>query len=216
MSQLLLEHNDDKQQPEQPTELSLPTPISPPPTATPQSREDPFSVASPPPLDPGTPQLNGSVSKTNGSAEPRDTSRKDLHVLLVDDNKINLQLLVMFVKKCGFSYAEAENGQEALDRFVEVSLQDGNTSKTKKGFDFILMDISMPVMNGIEATRRIREVEREHSLPSTNIIALTGLASADAQRDAKMAGVDIFMPKPVRFAELKKLFVASPTTPPAK
>jgi CheY-like chemotaxis protein len=67
------------------------------------------------------------------------------------------------------------------------------------------MDISMPVMDGLEATRRIREFERENKLPQTNIIALTGLASADAQRDAESAGVDVFMPKPVRFAELKKL-----------
>ncbi|KAK6823562.1 hypothetical protein PG987_013819 [Apiospora arundinis] len=80
-------------------------------------------------------------------------------------------------------------------------------SEPTKRFDFILMDISMPIMNGIDATRRIREFENERQLPCTNIIALTGLASLDVQRDAKSAGIDMFLPKPVRFAELKELLV---------
>ncbi|KAI9151416.1 Hybrid signal transduction protein dokA [Paramyrothecium foliicola] len=171
------------------------------------------TIASPPPLDPGTPSLRAADITSSAMKQEQSSGRKDVHVLLVDDNKINLQLLVMFIKKCGFSYAEAENGQEALDRFTHASLpaqEGGGSHAGKRGFDFILMDISMPVMNGIEATRRIRDLEKEHKLPSTNVIALTGLASADAQRDAKMAGVDIFMPKPVRFAELKKLLVAQP------
>jgi CheY-like chemotaxis protein len=69
------------------------------------------------------------------------------------------------------------------------------------------MDISMPIMNGVDATRQIREFEQEHELPPTTVVALTGLASEDARRDAISAGVDIFLPKPVRFAELKKLLV---------
>jgi signal transduction histidine kinase/CheY-like chemotaxis protein len=207
---------------------------------------------SPPPLDPASPGLLGSSAPASPEIQGQlaeSLVTKKPHVLLVDDNKINLQLLVMFVKKCGFSYAEAENGQVALDRFEEVShggssssdssssgvddatvpivLVDNNDASSgssnkvddtnidavalnrgERGFDFILMDISMPVMNGIEATRRIRELERTQNIPSTTIIALTGLASADAQKDAKRAGVDIFMPKPVRFAELKKLLVS--------
>ncbi|KAG9251287.1 hsp90-like protein [Emericellopsis atlantica] len=169
-----------------------------------------FGLASPPPLNPGTPALgDGTASsypipKTN---EPGPTDKAPpRHVLIVDDNKINLQLLVMFMKKCGFSYAEAENGQEALDRFTEACIPASQTTGPgRRRFDYVLMDISMPVMDGLEATKRIREFERENSLPQTNIIALTGLASADAQRDAESAGVDVFMPKPVRFAELKKL-----------
>lgn len=194
--------------------ISTPSPRPPLVASEALSRASSFGLVSPPPLDPGTPQLKGALSAPTDPAESKSKSKTGLNVLLVDDNKINLQLLVMFVKKCGFSYAEAENGQEALDKFIEESIGDQQNPKAKKGFDFILMDISMPVMNGIEATKRIREVEREHQLPSTNVIALTGLASADAQRDAKMAGVDIFMPKPVRFAELKKLFVARPVSSP--
>ncbi|KAF6812001.1 sensor histidine kinase response [Colletotrichum plurivorum] len=135
-----------------------------------------------------------------------------LHVLLVDDNTINLKLLVMFMKKCGFSYEEAENGQEAVDRFKEASGVLGNTrgGRQPRRFDFVLMDISMPVLNGFEATRQIREFEMEHRLqPPASIVALTGLASADARKNAESAGIDVFLPKPVRFAELKKLLAAS-------
>jgi len=125
----------------------------------------------------------------NGSDTP--------HVLLVDDNRINLQLLVMFMKKYKFSYAEAQNGQEALDAYI--------ASCSSRRFDFVLMDISMPVMNGMEATRRIREYEQEKGLSKATIIALTGLASAAAQQEAESSGIDIYMPKPVKFQELKPL-----------
>ncbi|GKT56534.1 HSP90-like protein [Colletotrichum tofieldiae] len=133
-----------------------------------------------------------------------------LHVLLVDDNQINLKLLVMFMKKCGFSYEQAGNGQEALDKFVAASSASTPASASKRRqFDFVLMDISMPVMNGFEATKRIREYEREHKLQATTVVALTGLASSDARRDAESSGFDVFLPKPVRFAELQKLLTAS-------
>ncbi|KAK8102495.1 hypothetical protein PG984_015641 [Apiospora sp. TS-2023a] len=168
---------------------------------------------SPPPLNPTTPLLqllNGKGLKTPPNGENKVDSG-NLHVLLVDDNKINLQLLVMFMRKCGFSYEEAMNGQEALDKFKDACLPGPRTTSdgASQHFDFVLMDISMPVMNGIEATRRIRDFERENNLPSTNVIALTGLASRDAQRDAKSAGIDIFLPKPVKFSELKKLLTTA-------
>jgi CheY-like chemotaxis protein len=72
-------------------------------------------------------------------------------------------------------------------------------------FTYVLMDISMPVMDGLESTRRIRRYEQENGLRKAVIIALTGLASAEAQRDALEAGVDFYLPKPVRFADLKRL-----------
>lgn len=163
---------------------------------------------------------SGSESDANSTAPPPLPPRrktKPRHVLLVDDNKINLRLLVTFMKKCGFTYEQAENGQEAVDRFKEACLPTPPPSPrddtppptpeevTKCRFDFVLMDISMPVMNGLDATKHIRDYERENGLCMTNIIALTGLASADARRDAKSAGIDLFLPKPVKFSELKKL-----------
>lgn len=163
------------------TTSGLPTPAS---TGSLDGQEEP-------------PPAGSTVMKEDSPAQrPKD---QKLHVLLVDDNKINLQLLVMFMKKSGFSYEGAEDGQEALDKYMAAK-QDGKG----KRFDWVLMDISMPVMDGIESTTRIRAFERKHDLEPATIVALTGLASEDAQRNAKAAGVDMFMAKPVRFAALKK------------
>ncbi|KFA79180.1 hypothetical protein S40288_02384 [Stachybotrys chartarum IBT 40288] len=175
------------------------------PTDLSQQRGAASVMPQPPPLQTSSVVLPEDVLK---KAERQDNRDKASHVLLVDDNKINRQLLVMFMMKCGYTYKEAANGQEAVDRFIETCSPDSETPPPgKKRFDFILMDISMPIMNGVDATRQIREFEQEHELPPTTVVALTGLASEDARRDAISAGVDIFLPKPVRFAELKKLLV---------
>ena len=63
----------------------------------------------------------------------------------------------------------------------------------------------MPVMDGLESTRLIREFEHQNQLKPTIVIALTGLASAAAQREAFASGIDIFLSKPVAFAELKHI-----------
>lgn len=150
-----------------------------------------------------SPALNG------GQPVIVEQKQHTLHILLVDDNQINLKLLVMFMKKCGFSFEQAENGQEALDKFIAASSASTAASASKRRrFDFVLMDISMPIMDGFEATKRIREYERENKLQATTVVALTGLASSDARRDAESAGFDVFLPKPVRFAELQKLLMA--------
>jgi signal transduction histidine kinase/CheY-like chemotaxis protein len=165
------------------------------------------------------------------------------HVLLVDDNAINLKLLTMFMGKIGLSYARASDGLQALEQYkkhaacvaksrhgsrssisrsvpanIEVpELHSNETSgaDTPKSssnedislhpFTWVLMDLSMPVMDGLESTRRIRAYEREHKIKKAVVVALTGLASADAQQDALDAGVDFYLAKPVRFADLKKL-----------
>lgn len=117
----------------------------------------------------------------------------------MDDNRINRQLLIMFIKKCGFTYQEAENGQEAVDLFSRTCTEDSSSPK----FDYILMDISMPVMDGLEATRRIRALEQAAGVQRTRIMALTALASEKARSEAETAGVDVFLSKPVKFAELQ-------------
>jgi CheY-like chemotaxis protein len=158
------------------------------------------SYPSPPPYDPSTPSLQPLVAPP-----PQPAPAAALHALLVDDNKINRQLLVMFMKKHKFSYAEAEDGQEALDAYKASCLPGPHSDAPSRRFDVVLMDISMPVMDGMESTRRIREFEKENGLVRSNVIALTGLASAQAQVEAEASGIDVFMPKPVKFAELKKL-----------
>lgn len=119
----------------------------------------------------------------------------DLHsegcVLLKTDRS---QLLVAFMKKYSFQYAEAENGLDALRQYQSA----------RKQFDILLMDMSMPVMDGVSATRAIRQYEQEYKISRSYIIALTGLASASAKLEAWNAGIDHFMTKPVNFQTLEK------------
>jgi CheY-like chemotaxis protein len=136
-------------------------------------------------------------------------ARAPLHpprLLLVDDNKINLTLLRTYMKKRGLTrVSEAENGQEAVDA----------VSGSTEGYDIIFMDISMPVLDGFEATRQIRQIELERrgttyaeSKPAPTpalIIALTGLASSRDQSEAFTSGVDLFLTKPVAFKEVGKM-----------
>ncbi|KAF2089371.1 hypothetical protein K490DRAFT_36772 [Saccharata proteae CBS 121410] len=136
-----------------------------------------------------------------------------LRILVVDDNPINLQLLVMFMKKYKYNWAEATNGLAALERYKDsvvsfstsATTPDYTTTTTKKSFDYVLMDISMPIMDGLASTREIRQFEQQKGLKAAKIVALTGLASAQAQEEAMGSGIDHYLPKPVKFAELKKL-----------
>ncbi|CAD0093227.1 unnamed protein product [Aureobasidium mustum] len=134
-------------------------------------------------IPPSTAVSFPSINRDEGNAresQAQSQSGSVPHVLLVDDNPINLQLLVI-----------------------------GHDDPSKPPFDFVLMDISMPVMNGLEATRRIREFEVEQGVgKKATIIALTGLASAEAQADAESSGVDIYMAKPVKFQALRPLLVS--------
>ncbi|KAH7393002.1 sensor histidine kinase-like protein/response regulator [Pyrenochaeta sp. MPI-SDFR-AT-0127] len=124
-------------------------------------------------------------------------------VLLVDDNAINLKLLVVFAKRQNLRYAEAINGLEALEIYKEEAQ---STTPLTRPFDFVLMDLSMPVMDGLTSTRQIRQFESKNGLPKSHIVALTGLASAQDQRDAQEAGVDTYLVKPVKFADVKRIF----------
>ncbi|KAL5049923.1 hypothetical protein BDW71DRAFT_174348 [Aspergillus fruticulosus] len=129
------------------------------------------------------------------AAKPERTPR----VLVVDDNFINLNLMLTFLKKRQLQFLDsAENGQLAVDA----------VERTPGGYDLIFMDISMPVMNGFEATRAIRAIERERGteLPSpATIIALTGLSSVRDESEALSSGFDLFLTKPVSFKEVSKL-----------
>lgn len=129
-----------------------------------------------------------------GSNDTLSTLSPERKLLLVDDNHINLKVLSAIVTKLGYSYQTAANGQEAVDAYEEFPPQ----------FSGVLMDISMPIMDGLEATRRIRLHERKHLLPATPVVALTGLSSDDTHKEALNSGVNIFLTKPVKFATLRE------------
>ncbi|KAJ5950345.1 CheY-like superfamily [Penicillium vulpinum] len=124
-------------------------------------------------------------------------SKRRPRVLVVDDNSINLHLMMTFMTKRKVVVLDkAENGKVAVDAF-ERMLQ---------GYDLIFMDMSMPVMDGFEATRAIRAIENERDgcIPAT-IIALTGLSSSRDECRALDSGVDLFLMKPVSFKEVSRL-----------
>ncbi|KAG9200452.1 hypothetical protein G6514_006963 [Epicoccum nigrum] len=125
---------------------------------------------------------------------PGATMREPSKILITDDNVINRKLLVAFMKRNNLDYMEAENGLEALRTY----------QSNPAHFDVILMDMSMPVMDGVSATRAIRQYEQEYNIPRCYIMALTGLASASAKLEAWNAGIDNFMTKPVNFKALGK------------
>ncbi|KAJ5295991.1 hypothetical protein PENANT_c001G11481 [Penicillium antarcticum] len=130
-----------------------------------------------------------------GASEPPKTDQEGLHVLVVDDNNINLKLISTFARKLGCTYESAANGLVALDKYKE----------SEKKFDYVLMDLSMPVMDGVTSSSKIREHEKENSLPPTCIMAITGVASAEMQQQAKSAGIDDYLVKPVSLRALKKV-----------
>jgi CheY-like chemotaxis protein len=141
---------------------------------------------------------------------------RSLNCLAVDDNPINLRLLRTFVEKLGHRHVLAVNGLEALDTYKAVQtapsrgLFPAHTAPAKAALadmtsriDVILMDINMPEMDGLEATRQIRAHEIRNNLPPVTIIALTGVASTETQQEANSSGVNLFLIKPVRLADLE-------------
>ncbi|KAJ4295492.1 hypothetical protein N0V90_007505 [Kalmusia sp. IMI 367209] len=129
------------------------------------------------------------------------TRPKALNCLAVDDNPINLRLLRTFVEKLGHRHVLAKNGLEALEAYKTACIHPLSFPASR--VDVILMDINMPEMDGLEATRQIRAYERDNGLAPVTIIALTGVASSEAQQEAHASGVNLFLIKPVRLADLE-------------
>lgn len=114
---------------------------------------------------------------------------------------VNLRLITAYAKKHGHPKLTATNGLEAFEAYKAAALS--TTNSTPKP-EVILMDISMPVMDGFEATRQIRAFERSNDLTPATIIALTGLGSAEAQEEAFVSGIDLFLTKPIKLDKLTK------------
>ncbi len=116
--------------------------------------------------------------------------QKSLNVLLVEDHPMNQKLALSLLEKWGHQCTLANNGQEALDILLDQS------------FDVILMDMQMPVMGGIEATRLIRQRELAEGKERVPIIAITANAM-QADRDACLeAGMDDYLSKPIKAQDL--------------
>jgi signal transduction histidine kinase/ActR/RegA family two-component response regulator len=105
-------------------------------------------------------------------------------ILLVEDNLVNRQVVGALLRPFKVAIVEAENGEQALARLHETR------------FDVVLMDLHMPVMDGLAATRAIRASGRAWA--ATPIVAVTAAVSEEDRRQSFAAGVDEFLPKPVR------------------
>lgn len=131
-------------------------------------------------------------NKPHNIAEADRPSRSLLHVLVVEDNAINRQVLLAQLGRFGIVPTVVENGREA------VACVTGD-----QAFDLVLMDCEMPDMDGYEATRVIREFECAKQRPRLRIIALTAHAMEGAEERSKRAGMDGHLVKPVTLADLQ-------------
>ncbi|KAJ5999913.1 hypothetical protein N7481_000322 [Penicillium waksmanii] len=128
-------------------------------------------------------------------APPIECSQESIRVLVVDDNDINLKIMSTFIRKIGFHYDTASNGLIALEKYMN----------SNQRYAFVLMDISMPVMDGLVATRKIREYEKSNGFNSACIMAVTAVASNETREAAFKAGVNDFLVKPLSLARLREL-----------
>ncbi|GAB1207557.1 hypothetical protein APSETT445_006277 [Aspergillus pseudonomiae] len=133
-------------------------------------------------------------TNSQGSISPNEKdSTNQCKVLLVEDNDLNLKILQTTMKKAGFAYESAVNGLEAVQKAESET------------FRAIIMDLSMPVMDGVTASQKIREYEKNNSLRPVTIIALTAVDTPAMKRDAMRSGIDLFLTKPANMNRLKEI-----------
>ena len=113
---------------------------------------------------------------------------KGKRVLLVDDNELNLEIASFMVENIGFSVETAVNGQEAVDMFFEHA---------PGYYDIIFMDINMPILNGLDATREIRKNKKRPDARNIPIIAMTANAFSDDTKKSIESGMNAHIAKPI-------------------
>jgi CheY-like chemotaxis protein len=163
------------------------------------------------------PQLNmpvGSHSDDSPSVLTDDTMRlkepSDVSILIVEDNLVNQRVLKQQLVREGFAVSVANHGVECLDLIKKsehwnADKDDKSAATARKSLKLsvILMDVEMPVMDGNEATRRIRELEKSgHLLRHVPIIAITANARLEQISTARESGMDDVVSKPFRIPEL--------------
>jgi CheY-like chemotaxis protein len=116
-----------------------------------------------------------------------------LHVLLVEDHPINQKLAISLIERSGHQVTLAQNGEEGLHAAM------------RQTFDLILMDMQMPVMDGLQATRAIRAYEQDQHKPRVPIVAMTANAMPSDRQACQDAGMDDFLSKPFKATTLREL-----------
>ena len=137
-----------------------------------------------------------SASAETATDTPADLT--DLHILVVEDNELNLEIAVFSLEAAGLNVSTAINGLEAVQLFEK--------SKPYE-YDIILMDIMMPVMNGLDAAKAIRGLSRPDA-PTVPIIALSANAFAEDIQKSKNAGINEHLAKPLEMDKVLKVIAS--------
>ena len=123
------------------------------------------------------------------------------YLLLVEDNLVNQKVMEKQLKKAGYNIKLANHGGEALEHLRKSTFCD---AKHGQRLDVVLMDVEMPIMGGLECTRKIREMQKEIGGVKRHvpIIAITANARGEQQTQALDAGMDSVVTKPFQMKEL--------------
>ena len=183
------------------------------------------------PLAPSTPSRRNSTNKApSSSARSVPTAKKQtssydrnlaknhpLTFLVAEDNQVNRRLLVSMLTKLGYTnIQEAENGEEAVRR-----MSDDRRARKENSIDVVLMDLWMPIMDGYEATERIKEIEHEHRRKhrarshdsgssrrkTVKIVAVSADVTGSAVDRAREVGMIGFLTKPFKLLDLERLIL---------
>ncbi|MGB7444456.1 MAG: ATP-binding protein, partial [Coleofasciculaceae cyanobacterium] len=154
----------------------------------------PFGLARLPRVSPQLFDSNSSVSTSSS------VSSQNIKILIVEDNSDNRDLLLFMLEDLGNQVDWVEDGQQALDRLAQ------------KQYDIVFMDCQMPVMDGYEATRRLRQREAEGQQRHTVIIGITAHAMAGDREKCLAAGMDDYLSKPLIEESLVKMLERWSTT----
>jgi len=136
------------------------------------------------------------TKESDAAGQPVQTRKRQFEgrVLVAEDNSANQELIKIILESYGLRYVIASDGEEALIRFKE------------DGFDLVLMDEQMPNMNGTEATKEIRRIEKKHAKVPIPIVALTANVLKGEKEKSRANGFDAFLGKPVVLKEVEAVF----------
>ena len=118
---------------------------------------------------------------------------KEISVLIVDDNLVNRQVMSFNMQRYGIIPDHAENGKIAFEKYCQ------------QPYDLVLMDIMMPVMNGLDSTKSIRNFEHLNGFPRALIIAISANFMDENKEEYISYGLDYILKKPINFKEFDEL-----------
>ena len=136
---------------------------------------------------------NAPVPERTSALGVQDTKTAGLRILLAEDNRVNQMVALRLIEKLGHEATSASNGRAAIEALQESD------------YDLVLMDLHMPEMDGLDATRAIRSGEVSTRNPNIPIIAMTAAVLAEDRERCESVGMNGFLTKPVRTEELRNL-----------